>query len=325
MIFTDEVVKTHCCSHNHLLLGHWITWQLQKSSPLHLPYSKGTLNNIVNTWVKIVECFLFTTRSSTPSPIRNMVPLSQVPCQISKHSWITRFCWEVAEQRRASGHCLGGGGLLGGGRATLTLLLLLVGAGLLVSGRAASRLLLLLVGGSRATSRLLLLLLDDRAAGSTGRRLSGVEAAAMRVMLRQLADEWRRARPAARWLVDLSVGEVPSHSRGVSLEWVDGIAWRVDRWSLWMRGGSFVINMRKSKGRLNSQTSELVWNTFSSVSCSQFYSSNWSTMIHYGNISLFHHLELLQLIHTWNRNDSTWQMDPKPLKKWVLKISLLKW
>jgi hypothetical protein len=51
MIFTDEVMKTHCCSHNHLLLGYWITWHLQKNSPLHLPYSKGALNDIANTWV----------------------------------------------------------------------------------------------------------------------------------------------------------------------------------------------------------------------------------------------------------------------------------
>jgi hypothetical protein len=30
MIFTDEVMKTHCCSDNHLLLGHWITWHFKR-------------------------------------------------------------------------------------------------------------------------------------------------------------------------------------------------------------------------------------------------------------------------------------------------------
>jgi hypothetical protein len=64
------------------------------------------------------------------------------------------------------------------------------------------------------------------------------------------------------------------------------------------RGGNFVVNMRKSKGRLNNQTDESVWNTFSAVSRSPFYSSNQSIPIRCWNISLFHRLEQLHPIHT---------------------------
>jgi hypothetical protein len=124
----------------------------------------------------------------------------------------------------------------------------------------------LLVGG-RPASRVLLLLVAGRAAS------------------RMLVAGRHRARPAARRSTNLGVGR--EAQQGVIAQ--QGKVWR---------GGNFVVNMRKSKGRLNNQTDESVWNTFSAVSRSPFYSSNQSIPIRCWNISLFHRLEQLHPIHT---------------------------
>jgi hypothetical protein len=56
--------------------------------------------------------------------------------------------------------------------------------------------------------------------------------------------------------------------------------------------------MHKSKGRLNRQTGESVWNTFSTVSTLAvlFFKSIQTDLLL--EVSLFHHLEHLHPIHT---------------------------
>ena len=78
MIFMNEVMEAHGSCHNHLLLRHWVTWHLEKNSPLHLPYTKSPLDDISKTGMQKVKVLLLTTRGGTPPPVRNMVPFSLV-------------------------------------------------------------------------------------------------------------------------------------------------------------------------------------------------------------------------------------------------------
>lgn len=43
-MFMYEVVDSHDCRNNHLLLGHVKVRHLKKNSSFHLPYTKGLLN-----------------------------------------------------------------------------------------------------------------------------------------------------------------------------------------------------------------------------------------------------------------------------------------
>jgi hypothetical protein len=100
MVLTNEVIKTHACSNNHILLVHWVTWHIEKNSLLHFPHTKGSLYNIVNTWMQMIKELLLTTWSWTPPPIWHMISLTLVWCQVCRSVWISSMSIVIFFQQR---------------------------------------------------------------------------------------------------------------------------------------------------------------------------------------------------------------------------------
>ena len=88
-VLTNIIVQTHGRRNNHHLLLQWVRRHLEKNSPLHFPHAKSTFYHIADARMQMVKKLLLTTRCQSPSPIRNMIPLSLVRRQVTGAVWVS--------------------------------------------------------------------------------------------------------------------------------------------------------------------------------------------------------------------------------------------